>query len=146
MSLEWSYVGIQNSSGNNLTRRARGFRRVRTFPSIHPIHSITNEHSITDYVDLFYIHRPDPNTPIEITVRAMAELVKAGKVKHLGISECSAATLRRAHAVHPIAALQIEYSPFTLDAEDPSINLIATARELGVAIVAYSPLGRGMAC
>ena len=69
---------------------------------------------------------------------------REGKVKYLGISECSAATLRRAHAVHPIAALQVEYSPFTLDIEDPKIDLLRTARELGVTTVAYSPLGRGL--
>jgi len=97
-----------------------------------------------DSVDLYYLHRPDPTTPIEHTVGAMAELVKAGKVKYLGLSECSAATLRRAHAVHPIAALQVEYSPFTLDIEDDKIALLKTARELGIAIVAYAPLGRGL--
>ncbi|KAJ7191209.1 NADP-dependent oxidoreductase domain-containing protein [Mycena pura] len=97
-----------------------------------------------DTIDLFYLHRADKNTSIEITVGAMAELVKEGKVKHLGLSEVSAATLRRAHAVHPIAAVQVEYSPFTLDIEDPKINLLNTARELGVKIVAYSPLGRGL--
>ncbi|KAF7334712.1 Aldo-ket-red domain-containing protein [Mycena venus] len=95
-------------------------------------------------IDMYYLHRADPKTPIEMTVGAMAELVKAGKVKHLGLSEVSASTLRRAHAVHPIAAVQVEYSPFTLDIEDPKINLLATARELGVKIVAYSPLGRGL--
>ncbi|KAJ7193038.1 NADP-dependent oxidoreductase domain-containing protein [Mycena pura] len=97
-----------------------------------------------DTIDLFYLHRADQNTPIEVTVGAMAELVKEGKVKHLGLSEVSAGTLRRAHAVHPIAAVQVEYSPFTLDIEDPKINLLNTARELGVKIVAYSPLGRGL--
>nr|A0A3B1EFQ1.1 RecName: Full=Aldo-keto reductase str7; AltName: Full=Strobilurin A biosynthesis cluster protein r7 [Strobilurus tenacellus]ATV82117.1 aldoketoreductase [Strobilurus tenacellus] len=97
-----------------------------------------------DCIDLFYQHRVDPKTPIEITVGAMAELVKEGKVKYLGLSECSAKALRRAHAVHPIAALQIEYSPFVLDIEDPKIALLETARELGVTIVAYSPLGRGL--
>jgi aryl-alcohol dehydrogenase-like predicted oxidoreductase len=90
------------------------------------------------------MHRPDPKTPIEVTVGAMAELVKDGKVKYLGLSEISANTLRRAVKVHPIAAIQVEYSPFTLDIEDPKINLLNTARELGVAIVAYSPLGRGL--
>ncbi|KAK0447374.1 NADP-dependent oxidoreductase domain-containing protein [Desarmillaria tabescens] len=90
-----------------------------------------------DYIDLYYQHRVDPNTPIEKTVEAMAELVKEGKVKYLGLSDCTASGLRRAHAIHPIAALQIEYSPFILD-------LIQTARELGVKIVAYSPLGRGL--
>jgi len=97
-----------------------------------------------DSIDLYYQHRVDPNTPIEVTVGAMAELVKEGKVKYLGLSECSAKALRRAHAVHPISALQIEYSPFVLDIEDPKIALLETARELGVTIVAYSPLGRGM--
>lgn len=74
----------------------------------------------------------------------MAEQVKAGKVRYLGLSECSASCLRRAHAVHPIAALQVEFSPFTLDIMDEKIALLKTARELGVKIVAYSPLGRGM--
>ncbi|KAI0646620.1 Aldo/keto reductase [Trametes meyenii] len=97
-----------------------------------------------DYVDLWYLHRVDQSVPIELTVGAMAEQVKAGKVKYLGLSECSAATLRRAHAVHPIAAIQIEYSPFTLDIEHEKIGLLKAARELGVAVVAYSPLGRGL--
>jgi aryl-alcohol dehydrogenase-like predicted oxidoreductase len=78
------------------------------------------------------------------TVTAMAELVSAGKVKYIGLSEISASTLRRAHAIHPIAAIQVEYSLFTLDIDDPQINLLNTARELGIAIVAYSPLGRGL--
>ncbi|KAJ6459871.1 NADP-dependent oxidoreductase domain-containing protein [Mycena sanguinolenta] len=97
-----------------------------------------------DYIDLYYLHRADSNTPIEHTIAAMAEFVNAGKVKHLGLSEVSADTLRRAHAVHPIAAVQVEYSPFTLDIEDPKIGLLAAARELGVKIVAYAPLGRGL--
>jgi len=96
------------------------------------------------FVDLFYLHRPDKTIPIEHTVGAMADLVKVGKVKYLGLSECSAATLRRAHAVHPISALQVEYSPFALDIEDEKIALLETARELGVTIVAYAPLGRGI--
>ncbi|GJE96766.1 aldo/keto reductase [Phanerochaete sordida] len=98
----------------------------------------------TDHVDLYYLHRPDVNTPIEVTVGAMADLFKEGKVRYLGLSECSEATLRRAHAVHPIAALQVEYSPFTLDIEDEKIGLFQARTELGVAIVAYSPLGRGL--
>ncbi|KAJ7902798.1 NADP-dependent oxidoreductase domain-containing protein [Mycena olivaceomarginata] len=97
-----------------------------------------------DYIDLYYQHRVDPKTPIEVTVGAMAQLVKEGKVKYLGLSECSAKALRRAHAVHPISALQIEYSPFVLDIEDPKVGLLETAKELGVTIVAYSPLGRGL--
>ncbi|KAF9644449.1 Aldo/keto reductase [Thelephora ganbajun] len=97
-----------------------------------------------DYVDIYYLHRADPTVPIEHTVAEMAKLVKAGKVKHLGLSEVSASTLRRAYAVHPISAVQVEYSPFTLDIEDESIGLLKAARELGVKIVAYSPLGRGL--
>ncbi|EIN05498.1 Aldo/keto reductase [Punctularia strigosozonata HHB-11173 SS5] len=97
-----------------------------------------------DTIDLYYLHRPDPTVPIEETVLALKELVKEGKVRHIGLSEPSAATLRRAHAIHPIAAVQVEYSPFTLDIEDPKINLLATARELGVKIIAYSPIGRGL--
>lgn len=91
-------------------------------------------------IDLYYQHRVDPATPIEETVGAMAELVRAGKVKYLGLSEASAATIRRAHAVHPISALQTEYSLWTRDPED---EVLATTRELGIAFVAYSPLGRG---
>jgi aryl-alcohol dehydrogenase-like predicted oxidoreductase len=93
------------------------------------------------HIDLYYQHRVDKQVPIEDTVRAMAELVKEGKVKYLGLSECSAATLRRAYAVHPIAAIQMEYSPWSLEIEQNGI--LEAARELGVAIVAYSPLGRG---
>src|SRR3954463_10481381 len=93
-----------------------------------------------DVIDLYYQHRVDPNTPIEETVGAMAELVTAGKVRHLGLSEAAPATIRRAHAVHPIAALQTEYSLWT---RDPEGELLATVRELGIGFVAYSPLGRG---
>jgi aryl-alcohol dehydrogenase-like predicted oxidoreductase len=93
-----------------------------------------------DTIDLYYQHRVDPNTPIEDTVRAMADLVKAGKVRYLGLSEASPASMRRAVKVHPIAALQTEYSLWTRDPED---EIIATCRELGIGFVAYSPLGRG---
>lgn len=96
-----------------------------------------------DCIDLYYQHRVDSGTPIEETVTAMAELKKEGKIKYLGLSECSSKTLRRAHAVHPISAIQMEYSPFALEIESDQIALLATARELGVKIVAYSPLGRG---
>jgi aryl-alcohol dehydrogenase-like predicted oxidoreductase len=96
-----------------------------------------------DYIDLYYCHRVDANTPIEQTVGVMAELKKAGKIKYLGLSECSADTLRRACQVEHIDAVQIEYSPFTMDIEDPQVGLLAACRELGVATVAYSPLGRG---
>jgi aryl-alcohol dehydrogenase-like predicted oxidoreductase len=89
---------------------------------------------------LWYLHRVDPNTPIEETVGAMAELVQEGKVRHLGLSEASPDTLRRAHATHPISALQTEYSLWTRDPEDEALP---ACRELGIGFVAYSPLGRG---
>ncbi|CAN5850414.1 aldo/keto reductase [soil metagenome] len=93
-----------------------------------------------DVIDLYYQHRVDPETPIEETVGAMAELVAQGKVRYLGLSEAAAATIRRAHAVHPITALQTEYS---LWSRDPEGDLLETCRELGIGFVAYSPLGRG---
>ena len=93
-----------------------------------------------DTIDLYYQHRVDKSTPIEDTVGAMAELVQAGKVKHLGLSEASPATIRRAHAVHPITALQSEYSMWS---RDPEGALLSTLRELGIGFVPYSPLGRG---
>ena len=107
--------------------RARGDRGLAQAPG-------------TDHVDLYYQHRVDPDTPIEETVGAMAELVTEGKVRHLGLSEASPETIRRAHAVHPITALQTEYSLWTRDPED---EVLATVRELGIGFVAYSPLGRG---
>lgn len=97
----------------------------------------------TDRIDLYYQHRVDPDTPIERTVQAMAELQAEGKIRHLGLSECSARTLARAHKVAPIAAAQMEYSPFALEIESEQTGFLRTARELGVKIVAYSPLGRG---
>ncbi|MEU1838878.1 aldo/keto reductase [Micromonospora chersina] len=94
-----------------------------------------------DTIDLYYLHRRDPGTPIEETVGALAELVQAGKVRLIGLSEVSPATLRAAHAVHPVSAVQMEYSLFTRDVED---EMLATCRELGVSLVAYSPVGRGL--
>ena len=93
-----------------------------------------------DHIDLYYQHRVDPQTPIEETVGAMAELVKADKVKYLGLSEASPATIRRAHAVHPITALQTEYSLWERHVEK---EILPTVRELGIGFVPYSPLGRG---
>ncbi|MBZ5666335.1 MAG: aldo/keto reductase [Acidobacteriia bacterium] len=93
-----------------------------------------------DHIDLYYQHRVDPNTPIEETVRALADLVKEGKIRHIGLSEAGANTLRRAVNVHPITALQTEYSLWT---RDPEQEILATCRELGIGFVAYSPLGRG---
>src|SRR6476646_6842418 len=94
----------------------------------------------TDHIDLYYQHRVDPNTPIEDTVGAMAELVAEGKVRHIGLSEAGPATIRRAHAVHPVAALQTEYSLWT---RDPEADLLPLLRELGIGFVPYSPLGHG---
>lgn len=93
-----------------------------------------------EQIDLYYLHRVDPKVPIEETVGAMAELVRDGKVRHLGLSEASPQTVRRAHKVHPIAAIQTEYSLFSREPED---SLLPVLRELGIALVAYSPLGRG---
>jgi len=93
-----------------------------------------------DHIDLYYQHRVDANVPIEETVGAMAELVRAGKVRHLGMSEAAPATIRRAHRVHPITALQTEYSLWSRDPED---EILPTVRELGIGFVAYSPIGRG---
>ncbi|KAI1103141.1 putative aldo/keto reductase [Jackrogersella minutella] len=99
----------------------------------------------TNYIDLFYMHRANPKTPIEHTMRALVELKAEGKIKNIGLSEVSSATLRRACKVAHVDAVQIEYSPFEIAIEGPEgTNLLAAARELGVAIVAYSPLGRGM--
>lgn len=94
----------------------------------------------TDHIDLLFQHRVDPQVPIEDTVGAMADLVREGKVRHLGLSEAGPATIRRAHAVHPIAAVQTEYSLWSRDVET---DVLPTLRELGIGLVAYSPLGRG---
>ena len=94
----------------------------------------------TDHVDLYYQHRVDPNVPIEETVGAMGELVQQGKVRHIGLSEAAPETVRRAHAVHPITAVQTEYSMWT---RDPESGVLQTCRDLGIGFVAYSPLGRG---
>ena len=94
----------------------------------------------TDRIDLFYLHRIDRDTPIEESMGALAQLVTAGKIRHIGLSECSVQTLRRAHAVHPVAAVQNEYS---LWSREPENGVLATCRELGAGLVAYSPLGRG---
>jgi len=96
-----------------------------------------------DQIDLYYQHRVDPKVPVEETVQAMVDLKNEGKIRYLGLSECSAKTLRRAHKVHPIAAAQMEFSPFALEIESSQTEFLKTARELGVKVVAYSPLGRG---
>jgi aryl-alcohol dehydrogenase-like predicted oxidoreductase len=95
----------------------------------------------TDHIDLYYQHRVDPNTPIEETVGALGELVSAGKVRYIGLSEAKPDTIRRAYDVHPVAALQTEYSLFS---RDPETELLPLTRQLGISFVAYSPLGRGL--
>ncbi|PSN68885.1 Aldo/keto reductase [Corynespora cassiicola Philippines] len=97
-----------------------------------------------DAIDLYYCQRLDQTIPIEKTIQAMVELKNEGKIKYLGLSECSAASLRRAHAVHPISAVQMEYSPFALEIESSQTEFLRTCRELGVAVTCYSPLGKGM--
>ncbi|KAJ5674036.1 hypothetical protein N7462_009475 [Penicillium macrosclerotiorum] len=97
-----------------------------------------------DSIDLYYCHRVDGVTPIEKTIEAMVELKNQGKIRNIGLSEVSANTLRRAHAVHPIAALQMEYSLFTLDIESSTSEILTTCHELGITIVAFSPIGRGI--
>ncbi|KSV66381.1 aldo/keto reductase [Ensifer sp. ENS03] len=131
-----------------------GFRIETGVPSVQAIRGVDGrpEHAKavaeaslkrlgTDVIDLYYQHRVDPDVPIEDTVGAMAELVREGKVRALGLSEASAATIRRAHKVYPIAAVQSEYSLWT---RDPEEDVLATCRELGIGFVPYSPLGRGM--
>jgi aryl-alcohol dehydrogenase-like predicted oxidoreductase len=121
---DMSSVGPQDGSADHVRGSIDGsLRRLRT-----------------DYVDLYYQHRVDPNVPIEETVGALAELVTEGKIRHVGLSEAAADTIRRANAVHPIAAVQSEYSLWSRDPED---QVLPTCRELGIGFVPYSPLGRG---
>jgi aryl-alcohol dehydrogenase-like predicted oxidoreductase len=97
-----------------------------------------------ELIDLYYVHRVDGKTPIEKTMRAMLELQQEGKIRYIGLSEVSATTLRRASKIAKVSAVQVEYSPWSLDIESPQIDLLRTCRELGIAVVAYSPTGRGM--
>jgi aryl-alcohol dehydrogenase-like predicted oxidoreductase len=125
----------------NQRRPDGGWVRVNGRPDyVHSACDASLERLGVDHVDLYYQHRVDPSVPVEETWGAMKELVEAGKVRQLGISEAAPATIRRANAVHPVAALQSEYSLFT---RDPEGELLATVRELGIGFVAYSPLGRG---
>ena len=118
-----------------------GHREIRGRPEyVREAVELSLQRLGVEHIDLYYQHRVDKTVPIEETVGAMAELVAAGKVRHLGLSEASPDTIRRAHAVHPITALQSEYSLWTRDPED---GILATTRELGIGFVAYSPLGRG---
>jgi aryl-alcohol dehydrogenase-like predicted oxidoreductase len=122
-------------------REGRGYRVDGRPEYVRQACDASLKHLGTDVIDLYYQHRVDPDTPIEETVGAMSRLVEAGKVRYLGLCECSPATLRRAQAVHPISAVQSEYSLFSRDVED---EILPTCRELGVGFVAYSPLGRGL--
>jgi aryl-alcohol dehydrogenase-like predicted oxidoreductase len=125
----------------NQRRPDGGWVRINGRPEyVHGACDASLERLGVDHIDLYYQHRVDPSVPVEETWGAMKELVEAGKVRHLGISEAAPATIRRAAAVHPVAALQSEYSLFT---RDPEGELLATVRELGIGFVAYSPLGRG---
>jgi len=124
-----------------ITRNASGQLVIDNRPaSLRQAVESSLERLGTDYIDLFYLHRIDRATPVEESVGALARLVQAGKIRHIGLSECSVATLRRAQAVHPIAAVQSEYS---LWSREPEAAILGACRELGVALVAYSPLGRG---
>ncbi|HEY9653508.1 MAG TPA: aldo/keto reductase [Coleofasciculaceae cyanobacterium] len=119
----------------------KGFHGINGSPEyVHQACDASLQRLGIDYIDLYYLHRVDPHVPIEDTVGAMGELVKQGKVRYIGISEAAPATIRRAHAVHPITALQTEYSLWSRDPED---EILPTVRELGIGFVAYSPLGRG---
>ncbi len=125
-----------------IVRHADGSRGIDGRPeAVRPACEASLRRLNTDVIDLYYLHRRDPQVPIEDSVGAMAELVRAGKVRHLGLSEVSAATLRRAHAVHPITAVQSEYSLWT---RDPEAHVLPACRELGVGFVPFSPLGRAM--
>ncbi|KAK5993967.1 Aldo-keto reductase str7 [Cladobotryum mycophilum] len=124
---------------------AQGNSSIRSDPEyIHEACNSSLQKLGVSHIDLFYLHRLNKDTPVELTVQALAELKRQGKIRHLGLCEVSAQTLRRAHAIHPITAIQVEYSPFSVDIENPKTDILRTARELGVAVVAYSPLGRGM--
>ena len=126
----------------NVRNEAREFLGIRGDPEyIRQACDASLQRLGVDHIDLYYQHRVDPQVPIEETVGAMAELVRAGKVRHLGLSEAAPETIRRAHATHPITALQTEYSLWTRDIEEN--GTLETVRELGIGFVAYSPLGRG---
>jgi aryl-alcohol dehydrogenase-like predicted oxidoreductase len=140
--LATKYGQISHVSGNNQAgKSADELRRLDSSPANI---RISVEGSLrrlgTDYIDLYYQHRVDPGTPIEDTIGAVSELVQQGKVRFVGLSEASPSTIRRAHAVHPITALQTEYSLWT---RDPEAEILPLTRELGIGFVPYSPLGRG---
>lgn len=136
-------VVVSSKVGNEITEDGTITGRLNNRPDyIRTAIEGTLRRLGTDHLDLYYLHRVDPAVPIEESIGALAELVEAGKVRHLGVCEASAATIRRAHAVHPLAAVQTEYSLSTRDVEVNGV--LATVRELGIGFVGYSPLGRGL--
>ncbi|KAI0136665.1 NADP-dependent oxidoreductase domain-containing protein [Xylariales sp. AK1849] len=128
--------------GIYISQNERSFRGDAEY--VHEAYDKSLKRLGVDYIDLYYPHRLDGSTPIKYVGAEMVKLKEQGKIRYIGLCEVSAGTLRRAHAVHPITAIQIEYSPFTTVIEDPKIGLLETCRELGVAVVAYSPLSRGL--
>ncbi|KAI0004733.1 putative aldo-keto reductase [Xylariaceae sp. FL0662B] len=136
-------IFLATKFGNHVT--PEGGREIRNEPE-YIRQSVTKslKDLQTDHIDLLYCHRFSGKTPVEEIVATMKEFVDSGKVRYLGLSECGIDTLRRAVKIHPIHAYQIEYSPFSMDIERRDVGLLATCRELGIATVAYSPLGRGM--
>ena len=135
---EWVVVATKFGIDRGLDGKGRSINGRPEY--VHRACDASLKRTGLDFIDLYYQHRVDPEVPIEETVGAMAELVKAGKVQYLGLSEAASATIRRAHAVHPITAVQTEYS---LWSRDPETEILPTVRELGIGFVPYSPLGRG---
>ncbi|KAI0381397.1 putative aldo-keto reductase [Hypomontagnella monticulosa] len=136
-------IFLTTKFGNHVT--PEGGREIRNDPDyIRKSVAESLKRLQTDYIDLLYCHRFSGKTPVEDIINTMKEFVVSGQVRHIGLSECGTDTLIRASRVHRIAAYQIEYSPFSMDIEKPEVGLLKTCRELGIATVAYSPLGRGM--
>ncbi|KAH7409279.1 NADP-dependent oxidoreductase domain-containing protein [Cadophora sp. MPI-SDFR-AT-0126] len=136
LATKFGYVSVDAATGAATLRSDAEYVKLACAKSLQRLG--------IDKIDLYIAHRVDGKTPIEETVQAMVELKKQGKIDYLGLSEVSSKTLRRACEVHHISAVQVEYSAFSLDIESEQINLLKTCRELGVAVIAYSPLGRGM--
>ncbi|KAI2635717.1 putative aldo-keto reductase [Hypomontagnella submonticulosa] len=136
-------IFLTTKFGNHVT--PEGGREIRNDPEyIRQSVAESLERLQTDYIDLLYCHRISGKTPIEDIINTMKEFIESGQVRYIGLSECGTDTLIRASKIHQISAYQIEYSPFSMDIEKPEVGLLKTCRELGIATVAYSPLGRGM--
>ncbi|UJR06818.1 hypothetical protein I4U23_011106 [Adineta vaga] len=134
--LATKFAGVMNSDGSHSVRNDAAYVRQSIEKSLNRLQ--------LDYVDLYYIHRIDSKVPIEEAMNVLKELVEKGQIKYIGLSECSSDTIRRAYKIYPISAVQIEYSPFSLDIEREEIGVLKTCQELGISIVCYSPLGRGI--